>query len=322
MQTAGTSQTSQALESAQRDPAHLGKCIRALVYLHRSAALGAARDVAHDYCTRWGLGQMHTDLLVDFAGRLPTRTFETRSAVYREGDRDDALYILLSGSVVLHRTGAGEMSELGHADLFGEVSAIHGVHRTETVVAREPVEVAIVPLPPLRAIAEVIPPVAQTVQETAHARLLTELFPAGSPFRELDDATRSVLLSRMRGRSVERGTRLVRQGHSALACFVLLSGRAETWRQAKGADRQLGAPQGPGDCFGGCAILEDGSVDYHAVASTTLTLFGIRPEDLRALAKGSPALRRALLKNTPLSSRPSRSTGGWSRPPSALSGRS
>ena len=324
MQPAGTSQTCHALESNQREPGHFCKLLRALLFLQRSAAMGPAREAARAYCDAWRLGPGPADLLVDFARRLPTRRYETGSMVYQEGERDDALCVLLSGSATMRRSGVGDLRQLLPADAFGEISAIHGVGRTETVIALDPLEVAIVPSTPLHALAGHVAPIAHELRATAEARLTAQLFPTRSPFSILDDRLKSTLLSRMRGRTVARGSHLLRQGQSPAVSVIVFAGRAETWRGQDGGDRVVGEPLGPGDVFGSRAILDGAPADYHVVASTTLTLFGIRPDDLSALGTHSTAIQQALREPDPVtvSSRPVRSTGEWSPPPWVRSRRS
>ncbi len=300
MQLAAVSPTGHALESFQREPWHFGKCLRALCFLARGAARGEAREVAGAFARACAVADGPADLLVDFAGRVPTRTYDRGAPIYQEGERDDALCVLLSGEVALRRATVGELRRLSYAGLFGAVSALYGVDRTESAVALSPCEVAILPKAPLWALAERMSSVGRCVRAVAEEGLLHDLFPAGSPFGGLDDELKRTLLHRCGARTVERGTHLLRQEHKPAACVSILSGRAQTWRTTADAAREIGSPLGPGDLFGARAVLRDRPAGYHVLTSSRVTLFGIRPEDVCALAEQSATVRRALLASGPL----------------------
>jgi len=70
------------------------------------------------------------------ANYLQQVTAEPGEVVIRRGDRDDALYLVISGELAaLDNTAAGELARFGPGDYFGEFAALNEGRRTADVVA-------------------------------------------------------------------------------------------------------------------------------------------------------------------------------------------
>jgi extracellular factor (EF) 3-hydroxypalmitic acid methyl ester biosynthesis protein len=74
------------------------------------------------------------------------RHFEAGKVILREHHRSSAIYVVISGRVVVekdHRGAAVGLDELRPGAVFGEVSFLDGSPATASIVAREPVDVFI-----------------------------------------------------------------------------------------------------------------------------------------------------------------------------------
>lgn len=77
-----------------------------------------------------------------------TRDYKAGATIVRQGDTSMSLYVVLSGSIRVHREsegggGAVEVERLGHGGAFGEMGLIEDEPRAATVVADEPTTCAL-----------------------------------------------------------------------------------------------------------------------------------------------------------------------------------
>jgi CRP-like cAMP-binding protein len=77
-----------------------------------------------------------------------TRDYKAGATIVRQGDTSMSLYVVLSGSVRVHREsegggGAVEVERLGPGGAFGEMGLIEDEPRAATVVADEPTTCAL-----------------------------------------------------------------------------------------------------------------------------------------------------------------------------------
>ncbi len=72
--------------------------------------------------------------LSHLAGIAEEYVFSTEETIITEGDHGDSLYLIVEGTVRVHR-GAVTLAELGPDDYFGEMSILDGEPRSASVTA-------------------------------------------------------------------------------------------------------------------------------------------------------------------------------------------
>jgi CRP-like cAMP-binding protein len=104
-------------------------------------------EVLGDLTLLGGVARDHLDTLAAIA---TIEHWEVGSAVFREGDEGNAVYVVLSGraSVVV---GEEPTAELHPGDSFGEIAVLHNTRRTASVIALEPLVTCRLPAPAFRA---------------------------------------------------------------------------------------------------------------------------------------------------------------------------
>jgi signal transduction histidine kinase len=97
--------------------------------------------LVHDVLRRVPLFKALTDAeLTSLAEASVQRPFAAGQLIFRQGDRGDALYVVLTGSVRLFKTEDGREFELGierAGDFFGEMSLFDGAPRSASAMAAE-----------------------------------------------------------------------------------------------------------------------------------------------------------------------------------------
>ena len=98
-----------------------------------------------------------------------------------------------------------------------------------------------------------------------------------------------------RERAVAGGATLCREGHPADALFMTLSGRLKLTQVSAGGDEVVLRFAGPGDVFGGLAVLDGGAYPFSASAVEPARVLCWTRRDLGALFTRLPALQRNVL---------------------------
>jgi CRP-like cAMP-binding protein len=80
-----------------------------------------------------------------FLSRATLVEAQEGDVVVRQGDREDTVYVLLSGivEVVLDGNEAKPLRALGAGDVFGEIGFLTGTRRTASVIARAPSDIVV-----------------------------------------------------------------------------------------------------------------------------------------------------------------------------------
>jgi CRP-like cAMP-binding protein len=86
--------------------------------------------------------------------------YAAEKAIFLEGDRDDALYLIIDGSVsVQKQLGSGhvELAALDRQAVFGEMSVLAKRPRSASVTTRTEARLIVLPGEVIRTVAEIVP---------------------------------------------------------------------------------------------------------------------------------------------------------------------
>jgi CRP-like cAMP-binding protein/Zn-dependent protease len=230
------------------------------------------------------------DALSDLAGRVRLRTVRSGQAVFRQGDRATAFYVIRRGSVAVEEEdpdtgGATVLSTLVRGESFGELGLLGVAPRSTTVRAISETELFEVDKGTFdRLLADSIraPEFALTLQSMAELREI-------KTFASLNTSQLSRLLEHGRWFTAGHGERIVEQGGVGDAFFAIRSGRADVLQ-----DGRTIATLGAGDHFGEVALLRDVPRTASVVATTPLRAFRLEREGFDEVV--ASAFRRGVLK--------------------------
>lgn len=264
-----------ALNAHQRDNSALGPCIRALRALCAVGRLEQARNIAWEFVARDNLDHRCGDALVAFAQQAPVKRFAPGQSIIKEGQSDDAVYLLLDGEARVRRLGAGEVGTVQGGDFVGEAAPVTGTARTASVYARGHVEALTLPPQALAELARFVPGIYPRLLRTTRSRLIAQVMGPESVFAPLKYPDKADLFSHFVLGTVPEGTRIIEEGRKGAALHVIIAGLVEVWRTNADGERESLATLGPGDPFGEIALLLN--------QKTTATVEAVSPVTYAAL---------------------------------------
>lgn len=282
-----------------------GPAVRGLIALVRATIKrlrALARKVRFRFETSWrveaaqmidalpAFDELPEDALSDLAGRIRLVALRPGQAIFRQGDRADAFYIVRRGSLQVeeeHPDGGDTvvLRTLTRGDSFGELALLGSSPRAATVRAVDDAELFAVDEATFdRLLADAIdaPTFALTLQTLAELRQM----PA---FSTLGTEDLSKLLEHGRWVTTAPGDSLVVQGEIGDAFYALRSGQVDVVR-----DGTLLRTLAAGSHFGEIALLRDVPRTASVVARTPVRAFRLDREGFDLAVR--EAFRRGSLK--------------------------
>lgn len=117
--------------------------------------------------------ELFSDLSADDRTRigavLKTEEHPTGRVLVEEGDLPTKFYVILEGTVTVHRKGR-HVVDLGPGDVFGEIGVLAMERRNATVIATTPLTVAVAMGWDLRRVLDELPAARRRLEEVAAAR--------------------------------------------------------------------------------------------------------------------------------------------------------
>jgi CRP-like cAMP-binding protein len=202
--------------------------------------------------------------------------------VVREGERDDALYVLVRGEVEV-TVGDKLVGTLGEGDFFGEASVISNQPRAATVKAAEPTELLEIDREVLGALVREDPEVLKTLLRLFRDRLIKLLVTTSPMFESFTPEEGEALAKRFRFLELEKGTTPIRQGERAGGLLVLLAGTCEVVQDGKPI-----ANIGTGDIAGELSLLSAGTAMATVRATTKVWALGLSRAQFQELIVTNP----------------------------------
>ena len=170
---------------------------------------------------------LEREAFLDLVGRMAYRTARAGDTVSTEGQRSDALYVVVAGKTEVTRLERGERTVLGHlggGSIFGELALLTGATPTATVTAEVDTELFEVRRDDLNAVARTHPNVSQTLAAFAQQRMARNILATSPLFQGLPEGERAALLERFAFRALQPNERVLREGEHSPGLFLVLAG--------------------------------------------------------------------------------------------------
>ncbi|MCA9689164.1 MAG: cyclic nucleotide-binding domain-containing protein, partial [Myxococcales bacterium] len=240
---------------------------------------------------------------VSAAGRL--RTIAPGAVAYREGERGDALAIVIRGSIALEATPRGSdaprvLREAHAGESFGEEACLPGGVRQATARAISEVELVEIPVSVFRrglGRDEADGEEGERRRDAGQAQLrllrraaTADLLRTMVLTRDLDDDERGLVLDAVIHEHRARGERIYGVGERARELYMIASGLVQLQTEDADGRIQVRAYLSAGDFFGDEELTRGEPRKTHAFAVGDCQLLRLPGAALRTLADRNPKL--------------------------------
>ena len=221
------------------------------------------------------------------------RSVHPRSTLYRQGQLDTTLYVVLSGRLrVSARDERGSEQVLNYleaGDSFGEHSLLTGDRRDVTVDVEQAADLLCIEKGDFDSLLEQYPHLREalsfrTLQSLAMVPLFEDL-----PNEDLHRIAATIGRTRYR-----RGSMICRQGEVSDTLFIIRSGRVAVLARQETREETLITNLSAGDSFGGRSLLRAEPRDTSVQALEDTSLFYLYKRDFDRVLRGIPSAVHAL----------------------------
>jgi len=219
-------------------------------------------------------------------------------AVFRSGDKSDALYLLHEGFVRLETVNGQALATLGPGSVLGEASLFRNMAQDVHAIAIADVEYGQLTDQELRDIVLQQPSIGLKLSKnfgSLIAQMEEYLIVRLSQTEELGELPRHTLQAvagQLRSIELPAGQTLYRSGDAPQGLFLVENGVFEL-RPEPGADEETQVVQ-PGEIMGALSLLTNKAHTHNAVALEDSVLWAISAEQFQALNAQYRGLRRSL----------------------------
>ena len=235
-----------------------------------------------------------TAILREFGDALTLRRIAAGELLLREGEKGDAVCVLLDGRLEVAVSGRTVRS-LEAGAVVGELAVMTGERRTASVRAERDSELAVLPGNEFRrlvaahpaAFADVLERAGRALRETQVAAHLASLF------GDLDADTLRDLGSQVEWVNLRAGGFLFREGDAADAAYVVVSGRLRAVSATPSGERVLNE-MGRGETVGEMALLSRHVRSATVIAVRDSQLLRIAESAFEKLLERHPAALRTI----------------------------
>jgi len=204
-----------------------------------------------------------SDALQALVANLQLVSLERGERLFREGDRSDALYVIVEGEVSVETVGPprAETSRLGPGAFIGEVALMTDQPRSATVTCVAAAELLRIDRHTLSRVLADHGDVLRAVLRFVRDRLVDRWMRTSPLFHPFDDAQRIELAAKFEFLEIDAGTVLLGAGAHPDGLYIVLAGQFTVVR-----NQAVLAQLGPGNLIGETALLSGGPFHSDVVA--------------------------------------------------------
>ncbi len=224
--------------------------------------------------------------LIELVKHAEMIELEDGATVVRKGERADALYGIVEGSVDVMVPGQQLRMTLAEGDVFGEACLLAGEKRHADVVVRGHLAALKIPRNVLNSLLAAFPQMAEIVLELLTRRLLGNLLQSSPLFQEFDGHGRQELAQLFEIRRVPMGMVLAERGKLMDGLYVNLTGAFEV----SYGDERPAETHETGTMFGQASLLTQDPSDVSVRALANMLVLRLPSAAFHTIAMQYPGM--------------------------------
>ncbi len=227
----------------------------------REALPGSAKEVPQKEMPAVPLfSDLRKEELSRVIEKIRARQFARGTAICREGDSGDSIFIISHGKVGIfrHPTGGEKVfiTELNEGEFFGEFGFFSNSRRQATVETVVDTEVLEITKQDLEEIIRDFPSVSEVLLKFYRERILDSLLATSSLFRSFSNQERKQILGKFTVEGFPVGATVLEEGAPGDSLYIIKKGQVEVYTiDVQGAPLTL-AQLKEGDFFGEISLLK------------------------------------------------------------------
>jgi serine/threonine-protein kinase len=234
--------------------------------------------------------------LANLVAILKLKRVPPTTAILREGEPGNSLYIITKGRVLIYcRNFQGQkvyLQSLSDGDCIGEFSFFTGGRRAATVESLDEVLLFEIDQEDFDTVIERFPSLTQALLQFYKERVVATLLAKSELFGVLPPKVRASLVERFRLEPYDRGAVVIREGEASDSFYLVKSGEVEVFRE--GGGYVFLSKLRSGDFFGEMAAITRRPRSASVRALGPVELLSMSNDDLAALTRSFPELTRVL----------------------------
>lgn len=244
------------------------------------------------------LADLKREELARVMDRVEVKYFPQGTAICREGEVGDSIFIISHGEVEVFRQDTqgkkNHLACLQEGDFFGEFAFFANSRRKASVGAKVDTEVLEISKEAMEEIIKEFPSVAKVLLKFYKERILDTLLATSNLFRPLRPEERRQLLPKFILEEYPAGAVVLEEGSSGDSLFIIKKGLVEVYtRDQKGMPISL-AQLKEGDFFGEISLITGRPRNATVKVVQPTELLRLPKEDFQEIIQSHPQIREFL----------------------------
>jgi len=236
--------------------------------------------------------KLDKEVFIDLMNNIKLKTYHKGALVIKEGDKADALYIILSGEVKITKElsydSTVEIARLSDGSFFGEMALIGKAKRMASVEATTDLELFVISKDMLEEIIQNHASIKKTLFQFYRNRLLYNIINFSPMFKDVEKEKRLNLIKKFKSKKLFMNQILIHQNGEIPGLFLVLEGKIKVYRFLEDGTRQDVINLSRGSILGEMSLLGNTKPMAYCTTLTKTWVLRLPPEEFSFLKENYP----------------------------------